>query len=538
MDDLNDENGIDVTSTAATGIRSSVFTLLPGGEPIDAISENGLVADADNAFDANNDLTIDFGFVGAKPATFSYWQAVNGLNGQNQPGQNGDTDSYNNLVEYALCMNPGSGVQPSPAFCVRLNAGTNPADGKVEAFYTRRAGGGQGDITYTLEILRELSQSPSGWTTSTLTPVVTDNGDGTEKVFYPNLELEPVFASAGHGFVRLRVTLTGTPNTGVTEVFGWNRRAFPVQCETFAMPFLQKEMFSGVVDSINGTTINVTTSAGTITLNTAINASQPSFVEVTDGDNEGHRFELDEGATTATTLAIDAGNMRNTQTALPGNLVGDKIVVRAHWTLNNLFPKTYFIAGPDSVTGDRLMFFNPEANNSDIIFMATVAGQRRWVLEGDATQADAGNRILAPGEAGAFFVHPRNSPITMAFVGVVRANDFAMPLKVGSNYMGGGWPIDQSPNDRAMTVANGFTGGRSSTVADNFQFWKGDTVLHAEGYETHFLYNYSGFTHWQSATSPTLLSENDLKLFRAMRGVVFTSRAGKANYVMPMPWAP
>ena len=538
VDDLNDENGIDVTSTAATGIRSSVFTLLPGGEPIDAISENGLVADADNAFDANNDLTIDFGFVGAKPATFSYWQAVNGLNGQNQPGQNGDTDTYNNLIEYALCMNPGSGVQPSPAFCVRLNAGTNPTDGKVEAFYTRRAGGGQGDITYTLEILRELSQSPSGWTTSTLTPVVTDNGDGTEKVFYPNLELEPVFASAGHGFARLRVTLTGTPNTGVTEVFGWNRRAFPVQCETFAMPFLQKEMFSGVVDSINGTTINVTTSVGTIALNTAINASQPSFVEVTDGDNEGHRFELDEGATTATTLAIDAGNMRNTQTALPGNLVGDKIVVRAHWTLNNLFPKTYFIAGPDSVTGDRLMFFNPAANNYDIIFMATVAGQRRWVLEGDATQADAGNRILAPGEAGAFFVHPRNSPITMAFVGVVRANDFAMPLKVGSNYMGGGWPIDQSPNDRAMTVANGFTGGRSSTVADNFQFWKGDTVLHAEGYETHFLYNYSGFTHWQSATSPTLLSENDLKLFRAMRGVVFTSRAGKANYVMPMPWAP
>ncbi|MBL9143555.1 MAG: carboxypeptidase regulatory-like domain-containing protein [Verrucomicrobiaceae bacterium] len=538
VDDLNDENGIDVSSTAATGIRSNVFTLSPGAEPIDATSETGLRADVDNANDANTDLTIDFGFVGAKASTFAYWQAINGLNGQNQPGQNGDTDTYNNLVEYALCMNPGSGVQPSPAFCVRLNAGTNPVDGKVEAFYTRRAGGGQGDITYTLEILRELSQSPSGWATSTLTPVVTNNGDGTEKVFYPNLELEPVFANVGHGFVRLRVTLTGTPNTGVTEVFGWNRRAFPVQCESFAMPFLQKELFSGVVDSINGSIINVTTSAGSIALNTAVNASTPSFLEVTDGDNEGHRFELNEAATTATMLVIDAGNGRNTQAALPGNLVGDKIVVRPHWTLNNLFPKTYFVAGPDSVTGDRLMFFNPANNNYDIVFMATVAGQRRWVLEGDATQADAGNRILAPGEAGAFFVHPRNSPITMAFVGIVRANDFAVPLKVGSNYLGGGWPIDQSPNDRAMTLANGFTGGRSSTTADNFQLWKGDTVLHAEGYDTHFLYNFGGFTHWQSASSPALLSENDLKLFRAMRGVVFTSRAGKANYVMPMPWTP
>jgi hypothetical protein len=87
-------------------------------------------------------------------------------------------------------------------------------------------------------------------------------------------------------------------------------------------------------------------------------------------------------------------------------------------------------------------------------------------------------------------------------------------------------------------VANGFTGGRSSTTADNFQLWKGDTVPHAEGYETHFLYNYGGFTHWQASSSPSLLSENDLKLFRSMRGVVFISRAGKLNYVMPMPWVP
>lgn len=127
------------------------------------------------------------------------------------------------------------------------------------------------------------------------------------------------------------------------------------------------------------------------------------------------------------------------------------------------------------------MFFNPAKNDYDIIFMTTVAGQRRWVLEGDTTRADVGTRILSPGEAGAFFVHPRNSPITMSFVGIVRANDFAVPLKVGTNYIGGGWPIDQSPNERLMSVTNGFTGVGSSTNADRFQLWKGDIVLHAEG---------------------------------------------------------
>ena len=292
VDDLSDENGIDVASTAVSGINSIVFTLSPGTEPIDATSEGGTRADQDNANDANTDLTIDFGFVGAKASTFSYWQAINGLNGQNGPTQNGDTDTFNNLVEYALCQNPASGVQPTPAFCARLNAGTNPGDGKVEAFYPRRAGGGQSDITYTLEVLNELSQSPTGWRTSTLTPTITANGDGTEKVYYPSLELDPAFAGADHGFVRLKVTLTGTPNSGTTEVFGWTKRAFPVQCETFSMPYLQKELFSGGVDSISGNTINVATSAGLVSLTGVINPAQPSFLEVTDGDNEGHRFEL------------------------------------------------------------------------------------------------------------------------------------------------------------------------------------------------------------------------------------------------------
>jgi uncharacterized repeat protein (TIGR01451 family) len=405
-DDLSDENGIDVASTAASGISSIVFTLSPGTEAIDATSEGGSRADQDNAADSNTDLTIDFGFVGAKAATFSYWQAINSLNGQNGATQNGDTDTFNNVVEYALCQNPASGVQPAPAFCTRLNAGANASDGKVEAFYSRRAGGGQGDITYTLQVLRELSQSPSGWVASSLTPTVTANGDGTEKVFYPNLELDPLFAGADHGFVRLQVTLTGTPNSGTTEVFGWTKRAFPVQCETFSMPYLQKELFSGVVDSVSGNTINVATSAGLVPLTSVIRAGEPSFLEVTDGDNEGHRFDVDESLSSATTIAIDAGSSHNTQATLPASLVGDRIVLRNHWTINSLFPKTYFVAGPNSTIADRLMFFNPLANNYDIIFMTTVAGQRRWVVEGDASQADAGKRILGPSEAGAFFVHP------------------------------------------------------------------------------------------------------------------------------------
>ena len=538
VDDNADENGIDSTSPSTTGISSTNFTLAPGTEPIDATSETGLNADQDNTSDSNTDLTVDFGFIGAKPSTFNYWQAINTLGGKNLPGQNADTDTYNNILEYALCLNPASGVQTSPAFCARLNAGTTPADGRVEAFYLRRAGGGQQDITYAIEVLRDLSQSPAGWRTSSLTPTIINNGDGTEKVYFGNMEQDPTFVGSDHGFVRLKVTLKGTASTGITEVFGWTRRAFPVQCETFSMPYLQKELFSGVVDSVSGNTINVTTSVGSLSLTSVINPNQPSFIEVTSGNNAGHRFEVNEGASTANTIAIDFTSDRNTQASLPSSLVGDKIVLRNHWTLNALFPKTYFVTGPNGTVADRLMFFNTLRNDYDIIFMTTVAGQRRWVLEGDPTQADAGERILGPAESGTFFVHPRNLPSTMAFVGIVRANDFALLLKPGPNFIGGGWPLDQSPNDRQMSVANGFTGARSSTLSDRFQMWKGDVSTTAQGYETHFLYNASGVTQWITENNAGFLNENDIKLFRSMHGVVFTSKLGKANYVIPRPWTP
>jgi hypothetical protein len=268
---------------------------------------------------------------------------------------------------------------------------------------------------------------------------------------------------------------------------------------------------------------------------------------VVEGDNEGHRFELNEPATTGTTLSIDGTSSRNTKAALPANLVGDRIVVRHHWTLEDLFPRSQFVPGPNSTVADRLMFYSPVTNTYDITYLTTVAGQTRWVQDGDATQADAGQRIFGPGEAGIFFVHPLNNAVVLSFAGIVRANDFAMPLQVGANFIGGGWPIDQSPNDRVMTVANGFTGARVPASADRFQIWKGDAGLPApgygtatpvEGYDSHYLYHNAGISQWVPQGSPAGTDGNNIKLFRALRGVSFNSRVGKPNYVMPQPWTP
>jgi len=542
MDDLHDENGIDSNNPTLTGISSTVFTLAPGTEPIDATGETGSRADQDNAADANTDLTIDFGFASGPPPSFAAWQSVHPLNGQNGADQNADGDTYSNLLEYALNLPADTGTQQTP-LTVALNATTD----QVEAWYVRRKGGGQTDVTYTFEVLTELNLSPGGWQASSLTPIITPVGDCMEKVLYTGIQSESVFYGADHGFFRLKVTHEG--DSGTTETFGWTRRGFPVQCESFTTPYLQHELFSGLIQSVSGSTVTVATPSGGVNFSSLLSSTRPAFIEITDGPSEGHRFDIDESASSATTLVIDSASKRNTLVTPSTNLVGSRLVLRPHWTLNDLFPKNYFVSGANSEQGDRLMFYNPVANTYDIIFLTLVAGQPRWVLEGDATQSDASTRILGPGEGGAFYVHPRNNPLILTIVGIVRSNDYAVRLLVGNNYLGGGWPIDQSPHERLMTVANGFTGARSSSRADQFLIWKGDIGIHTdgydsgtnhevEGYDTHFLYNFNGVEQWITDGNATFANENTLRLFKSTRGVIFNSRQGKNPYLMPLPWTP
>jgi hypothetical protein len=62
LDDNQDENGDDPANPSLTGVRSNVFALTAGGEPVDEGAENGMNSYMDASQDANNDMTIDFGF--------------------------------------------------------------------------------------------------------------------------------------------------------------------------------------------------------------------------------------------------------------------------------------------------------------------------------------------------------------------------------------------------------------------------------------------------------------------------------------------
>ena len=61
-DDDADENGLDNTVPNLAGVQTAAFTVSSGAAPTAANTETGHGADADDAADAESDLTIDLGF--------------------------------------------------------------------------------------------------------------------------------------------------------------------------------------------------------------------------------------------------------------------------------------------------------------------------------------------------------------------------------------------------------------------------------------------------------------------------------------------
>lgn len=469
------------------------------------------------------------------PRRYVYWKDVTPGGGPN-PGSNGDGDCFTDIVEYALNLNPASGVQSSPGF----RGVRNPLTGNLDVSFDR-VSGAPDDVTYTLMGLTNLTASPAGWTALSMVPSVTDNGDGTETVTYTDVESDPFFAAVSQGFVRLRIGLdedldTVVDMTANTPVFGWTRHTFGAECVMTGHPYLKNKNFCGTVDAVAGNALNVATSAGAESIVDQFTLGRQYFVEVYNGASAGHRFEIDEAASTDTIIALDLGNELNTQGSIPGSIVGSAVVIREHHTLNDLFPSEQFTATNSVSTADRIMPFNRTAGQFQIFWLFANGGSPRWVLSSDATLADQGARIIDCTEG--WFTHPKGGAQEIVWHGMVRANPLACPLLAGPNFIGSGYPMDQSPTMRGMSVGVGFLASNNPATADQVLFWKGYTSTQSMAYFNHFLLSYGAMQQWTEVGNASLTNENNLAIFRTIAGCIYKMRTGLTGYVMPMPWTP
>ncbi|MBK8092610.1 MAG: TIGR02597 family protein [Verrucomicrobiaceae bacterium] len=462
-----------------------------------------------------------------KPITFAGWQILNTLGGQNGATQDPDGDGLTNLQEFAFCYPADSGVATGCPLEVVRNL-----DDTLDAHVRRVTGAA---VTYTLEYISELALSGAGgagWTAITsITPVVTTNVDGTEEADYRDLAQIPALSS-GKGFVR--VVVSNGSSTARTYAAGWGTQVLEQGCQTCSQPYLQCALFRGAVDSVSGSLLHCTTSAGASNIASGFVVGRQYYIEVASGDHVGHRWEVDEASSDPDSIAIDTSSVHNTQTTLPASLAGDVILLRAHTTLEQAFPPASFTGTSSPTTADRILVMDRTTSAFRVYWLFN-GTPKRWVASGDATLTSLNNTPLYPGFG--HFIHPKGGTVTQIYVGHVRENAFAYPLSSGTNLVSSPWPMDQSPSQRGMTAAAGFTGTRNATSSDKISLWAGDTTPGTEAYDSHFYLISPTRNQWTPQANASLINENDLQLFPAHRSSVIRV-INPVNWLMPLPWTP
>ncbi len=477
------------------------------------------------------------------------------------PGQDAtsdpDADTFDGLAEFAFAMPADNGTGSSwlgnTAWIIRPST---VAPGTLEGVFIRPKGAVT-NVTYTLQYAAAPG-NPTAWQSvviSLANASAADNGDCTETVTIPDLEALTGL-TGGNGVVRIRADLdesppSGTDHTSYSEVEGWKETGLEICCRTYNNPFLRETAFSGTVSGVSGQDVVFATSAGAVDLGSLSVSGASFYLEVTSGDHEGHRFDIASASGNAITLVNDSGIFSasppfNTLAgAPPATLAGDTVVIRRHWTLDEVFPPTGFGATGSQSTADQVQVFAGGAWTIYWLYDEDDAGPLapRWVEAADANMLDQGSTVIPPGQ-GLFF-NNRNLVTSILAYGEVRGNDFVRPLAAGSNLVGGGYPVNQSANGaggRAMSPGTGFFGSRDFKTADSVFVWKADSVTTASGYDTYFLLNNApslpSVIRWVRHGDTALLPRDSELLLLGNRSAFVRSASANPTHTTPLPWAP
>jgi hypothetical protein len=511
-----DNNGTQPAGRA-TAALSPVITLSPG----------------------ESDTSIGFGFLATlHPLTWPAWQLRNGGLQDTSVSGNPDGDLYSNLLEFAFGLDAKSGIAARPPVRIEVDPITQRIDLCVD-----RVTGTSG-LTFTVELLSDLANSPAGWIDAVgLTPVITPRPDDTEEVRYQDIASHPALLSS-QGFARLVVSLdadlNGEPEAiQRTETLGWARISLGTHLQTLGPSFAPVSRFTAVIDAVNGNSLDIASALNGQPASSLLTSGAQHYLEILTGPHAGHRFELNESATTSAVgaLMLDTAQARNTLLGNPpATLVGARFALRQHLTLGDLADRNRFASTNNATTADRVMIFEPTLSSFQTYWLFSFGGNPRWVRQGDGTLANQGALIIEPGRG--LFIQPRAQPLTLVLHGQVREHAFARTLVRGPTLCANGWPLTLSPLAAQMLVENGFTGSLSPTQADHIQRWTGDSQPGAQGYSGLFLFSVNTFRQWTTIGDSTLANQNQNPFLRAHRAFFIRARNALPGWVSTSPWTP
>jgi len=522
-------------------IRTRTLTVtLSGTDPITNTASIINLQQNDPNPDNNSDSVTLSSCVVTCRTSWVDWVAAFGeaLDGETGPMDNRDGDIYSNLLEYAFCLDPESGYTPVPPFCSR-----EAGDGSIEVFLNRPVG--LIDVTYTLYVSASLGSPFGQWTEVTevmIEPVVTLSEDGEfEQVVWPGVDGLSGLENGGFAVMRVDLDDGTTTATDYTVVCGWRKTELAAVCQTCSVAFLRHELFSGVVDSVDGDELNVAGSSNGLDFATVLDSGVSYYIEVISGDNEGHRMDVAGGGLDTINLALATDVYDNRQgstlAVLPTNLVGDQIALRRHHTLGGVLSVDELGAGDSVADADCVMFWN--GVSYDTYWLADIPDEDpRWVSAASSGLESANDTIIPPGTG--FLVFRKTDPYVLTTTGGVRENNFVQPLRQGKTLAGAMYPVDQCAHgtevSRDMSLAQGFTGGGNAANASRFQLWRADGNPAAVGLSTYWHLHVGSKNYWTGSTSQ-LSNLNESKLFERDRAVIITPLQDLPEYLIPAAWS-
>jgi hypothetical protein len=368
--------------------------------------------------------------------------------------------------------------------------------------------------------------------------VSVSTANGLEEWRMRRVDQWPALAAGGRGFARLRVRLDATGQTVHSPTWYWTRRWIEPGVRSFAPAVLKPERFAGLTGSATGAEADVSRSAGAGSLGQALNAAGPAYVEVVAGAGASHRYEVDGLATTDTQLRVKADAERNTQ--WPPALAQARVVVRAHWTLGELFPPARLTGGLSAATADRVSFFDGATGGWRNYWLFAPPGQEpRWVAQNSGALTSENEQVIAPGVA-VMCQRVGVTAVEVPHCGLVREGGFLVTRPDGHRLLATGWPADLSAAELRMlpTDQTGFVGASNPALADRFMIWNGD-LGGGTGYRSWFLLNATGLgSYWTEQGSALLDNQNATRWLRSEKGFFLKTTGPRSNWLMPSPWSP
>ena len=524
-----------------------------------------------------------------KANSFSAWAANQGSSfpapGTPQAGPlgNPDNDGFSNLLEYALCLKPTSGLKVFPdgsgqnggfqvvEVPVQTAGANTPNDPSDDVFANTEEGttlnacyfapGASADLAYELQAYNPDAAGTGAdpfWSDVTVPAanIATSDGPaGSTKVTITDLEAVLGIASTStdhSAILRLSITLDDGVNPAVMDVSkvqGFTRRLVDPVCETVSDPYGKLCLFTGTISGASGFTLDFTDSLGGDSLGDVLtrslltaNGNPRYYIEVvsdpgTDTDREGEQLDIVSFTDSTVTIANDTdlynGPFNSTHLGSIGaDFNGSLVVIREHKVLTDIVPLSAFNFGTGVDNSSQILLLDQSAADPDVTrLQLNIVGivDNQPVLEWRDGTINLNDRVVPPAEG--LYHHHRGrgglGSFELVQAGEVRTNAVNVPLREGDNLIGSLYPVDQSPRSRNILSTNGFRGSFAPSASDLIKNWVADdTDADVNGefeeifaFDTSFLLLAGPRNQWNSPTGGAV-SRTDDALFEKDRSTI------------------